>query len=83
MKAGTSNVHFWALGLSCEARPIGQGFLGSKMVRKGLGTKRFDPKKGQEAVSAKSGAGQKWSEKTKNMEKQIRKKTLSPSPKTK
>ena len=53
-----------------KSSPIGQGFLGSRMVRKGLGTKRFDQKKKeQKAVWANSGAGQKWSEKPKNGKK--------------
>ena len=64
-----------------KSNPIGPSFSGSRMVRKGLGTKRFDSKKEPEAAWAKSGvgksgAGQKRSEKPKNMEKQI-KKTLS------
>ena len=44
-----------------KSSPIGQGFLGSRMVRKFLGTKRFVRKKScQEAVWAKSGMDQKW-----------------------
>ena len=34
----------------------------SRTIRISLGTKRFDQKGGQEAVWAKSGAGQMWSE---------------------
>ena len=60
-----------------KSSPIGQGFLESSMVRKGFGTKRFDQKK-----EAKSGAGQKWSEKHKRHGK-TNKKHFSPSPKTK
>ena len=59
-----------------KSSPIGQGFFGSRMVRKGLGTKRFDQKKGPRR-RAKSGAGQKWSEKPQNMEKQMKKKPLT------
>ena len=46
-----------------KSSPIGQGFLGSRMVRQGFGPKRFDQKKwsGPKVVWAKSGAGQKWS----------------------
>ena len=61
----------------------------SRMIRIGLGTKRFDQKGGQEAVWAKSGvpkvvrakrsAGQMWLEKQKNMEKTNQKKKY-PSP---
>ena len=53
------------------------------MVRKGLGTKRFDQKKkkGQEAVWAKSGVGQKWSEKQKKTwKKQAKEKEYIPLP---
>ena len=70
-----------------KSSPSGQGFLGSRMVRKGLGTKRFDQKKGAKrrsgpkVVWAKSGAGQKLSQKPKNMEKQIKNKNI-PLPST-
>ena len=48
---------------------LGLFFLVSRMVRKGLGTKRIKKScLGQEAVWARSGAGQKWSEKPQNME---------------
>ena len=64
-----------------KSSPIGQVFFGTRMVLKGLGTKRFDQKKGPRGVWAKTGAGQKWSEKQKK--KHGEKKNLSPSPKTK
>ena len=63
-------------------------FLVSRMVRIGLGTKRFDQKGGQKAVWANSGVGQKWCgpnvvRKTKKTwKKEILKMSLSPSPKT-
>ena len=60
-----------------KSSPIAQGFLVSRMVLKGLGTKRFDQKKDQEAVWAKS--GQKNQKTWKNKEKT----TFSLSPKTK
>ena len=59
-----------------KSSPIGQGFSRSRMALKGLGTKRFDQKKGP-----RGGLGQEWSEKPKNMEKQI--KNLSPNPEQK
>ena len=61
-----------------KSSPVGQVFLGSRMVRKGLGTKRFDQKKGPrgglgqklcgpkvvrvKSGIRKSGLGQKWSD---------------------
>ena len=60
--------------------PNGQGFLGSKMVRKGLATKRFDKKgakrrSGLKVLCAKSG------QKKKNMEKTNQKEDLRPKQK--
>ena len=68
-----------------KSSPIGQGFLGSRTVRKGWGTKRFDQKK-----KVQGGLGQKWygpkvvRKTNKNIEKTIfKKESLFPSPKTK
>ena len=69
---GGRYVDFWW----CLKRPgLSNGLL-KKRPRGGLG---------QEGVWAKSGAGQKWSEKQKNMEKTNQKNKISlfPSPKTK
>ena len=65
--------------------PIGQGFLGSKMVRKGLGTKRFDQKKGPRGCLGQKWCGPNEVRKTKKTWKNKSKKeiSLSPSPKTK
>ena len=54
-----------------KSSPIGQGFLGSRMVLKGLenGLIKKRPKRSGPIVVRK----------TKNMEKQIKKETLSPS----
>ena len=43
--------------LSRRAAPLAKVFLGSRMVRKGLGTKRFDQKK---LSGPRVGVGQKW-----------------------
>ncbi len=79
-----------------KSSPIGQGFLGSRVVLKGLGTQRFDKKRGQEAVWAKvvrAKSGQKdkktWKKQkntlpftqNKQMKKQIKKmENISPPP---
>ena len=47
------------------------------MVCKGVGTKRLDKKKGQEAVWARNGVGQNWSETKKNLEKQSKNKKIN------
>ena len=62
-----------------NSSPTGQGFLGSRMVRKGLGTTPFDRKKqsgklsGSKVVRAKKWWGPKVVRKTKNTKKNMKK----------